>query len=116
MQRAAILFKALSEEIRLRILALLVDGELCVCDLMAVLSLPQSTISRHLASLRHAGLVEGRRQGIWMHYRLAGAAGLQQEVMMLLEGHLCDLPTGVSDRQALMVHLENKKKRAGCSF
>ncbi|MBU4034431.1 MAG: metalloregulator ArsR/SmtB family transcription factor, partial [Proteobacteria bacterium] len=52
MQTTAQFFKALSEEPRLRILALLLSGELCVCDLMAVLQLPQSTISRHLAYLR----------------------------------------------------------------
>ncbi|HEX9779019.1 MAG TPA: metalloregulator ArsR/SmtB family transcription factor, partial [Geopsychrobacteraceae bacterium] len=54
------LFKALSDETRLRILALLQAGELCVCDLMAILDLPQSTVSRHLAYLRNAGLVDDR--------------------------------------------------------
>ncbi|MFA5516787.1 MAG: metalloregulator ArsR/SmtB family transcription factor, partial [Desulfuromonadales bacterium] len=57
--------KAISDETRLRILAILTRGELCVCDLMAILDLPQSTVSRHLATLRHAGLVEDRRQGLW---------------------------------------------------
>jgi ArsR family transcriptional regulator, arsenate/arsenite/antimonite-responsive transcriptional repressor len=116
MQNAACLFKALSEETRLRIMALLAHGELCVCDLMAVLGLPQSTISRHLASLRHAGLVEGRRQGVWMHYRLAGADGLRQELSVLLERHLPDLPAGVRDHQALKAHLESKRGPSGCSF
>jgi DNA-binding transcriptional ArsR family regulator len=64
-------FKALADETRLRILALLVNGELCVCDLMAILDLPQSTVSRHLATLRNAGWVEDRRQGVWMYYRLS---------------------------------------------
>ena len=63
MKTTAQFFKALSDETRLRILALLVCGELCVCDLMAVLDLPQSTVSRHLAYLRHAGLVEDRLAG-----------------------------------------------------
>lgn len=63
-------FKALSDETRLRILALLTRGELCVCDLMAVLRLPQSTVSRHLAYLRNAGLISDRREGVWMYYRL----------------------------------------------
>ena len=65
------MFKALSEEIRLRVLSLLMDGELCVCDLMEVLNLPQSTVSRHLAYLRNAGWVAGRRQGLWMYYRIS---------------------------------------------
>jgi ArsR family transcriptional regulator len=64
-------YKALSDRTRLRILALLVDGELCVCHIHDVLRLPQPTTSRHLAYLRRAGLVEARREGTWMHYRLA---------------------------------------------
>jgi ArsR family transcriptional regulator len=66
-----ILFNALADETRLRILNLLNEGELCVCDLMKVLKEPQSKISRHLAYLRQAGLVQGRREGLWMHYRLS---------------------------------------------
>ena len=67
----ATLFKGLSDETRLRILALLRDGEVCVCHIHAALQLPQPTVSRHLAYLRRSGLVEARREGIWMHYRLA---------------------------------------------
>ncbi len=70
MKAIAQIFKALSDETRLRILALLTRGELCVCDLMAVLRLPQSTVSRHLAYLRNAGLISDRREGVWMYYRL----------------------------------------------
>ncbi len=69
------LFKALSEEIRLRILMLLTHGELCVCDLMAIFDEPQSKISRHLAYLKHSGLVDGRRVGTWMHYSLRESLG-----------------------------------------
>lgn len=64
-------YRALADETRLRILALLRDGEVCVCHLHASLRLPQPTISRHLAYLRNAELVEARRQGVWMYYRLA---------------------------------------------
>jgi ArsR family transcriptional regulator len=70
----ATVFRALADETRLRILALLRDGEVCVCHIQGGLRLPQPTISRHLAYLRKAGLVEARREGIWMHYRLADAA------------------------------------------
>lgn len=63
-------FKALSEPVRLRIAVLLTEGELCVCDLTHVLSLPQSTVSRHMARLRTAGLTESRRSGRWIHYKL----------------------------------------------
>jgi len=64
-------YAALADPTRLRILALLGDGEICVCHIHASLDVPQPTASRHLAYLRKAGLVEARRDGIWMHYRLA---------------------------------------------
>lgn len=64
-------YRALADETRLRILALLRDGEVCVCHIHGGLRLPQPTISRHLAYLRRTGLVEARRQGVWMYYRLA---------------------------------------------
>ena len=66
-------YRALADETRLRILALLRDGEVCVCHLQGSLRVPQPTISRHLAYLRKSGLVEARREGVWMHYRLATA-------------------------------------------
>jgi ArsR family transcriptional regulator len=65
------MFRALSDPTRLRILGLLVQGELCVCDIVNTLRLAQPTVSRHLAYLRDANLVEARRDGLWMHYKLA---------------------------------------------
>jgi ArsR family transcriptional regulator len=67
----AAIYRALADETRLRILALLSDGEVCVCHLHGSLRLPQPTISRHLAYLRKSGLVEARRDGVWMHYSVA---------------------------------------------
>jgi ArsR family transcriptional regulator len=64
------LFKALADATRLRILGLLLTGEICVCDLHEALKIPQPKASRHLAYLRRAGLVETRREGLWVHYRL----------------------------------------------
>ena len=64
-------YAALADPTRLRILSLLRDGEICVCHIHAGLDVPQPTASRHLAYLRKAGLVEARRDGVWMHYRLA---------------------------------------------
>jgi ArsR family transcriptional regulator len=61
-------FRALSEKPRLRLLGLLGRGEVCVCDLMAALELPQPTVSRHLAYLKTAGLVTDRREGRWRYY------------------------------------------------
>ena len=64
-------FKALADKTRLRILALLGSNEVCVCHLHDSLGLPQPTVSRHLAYLRRAGLVDVRREGVWMHYQVA---------------------------------------------
>ena len=64
-------YAALADPTRLRILSLLGDGEICVCHIHASLDVPQPTASRHLAYLRKSGMVEARREGIWMHYRLA---------------------------------------------
>ena len=75
-------YRALADETRLRILALLRDGEVCVCHLQGSLRLPQPTISRHLAYLRKSKLVEARRDGVWMHYRLATpASAVVQQVV-----------------------------------
>jgi len=65
-----VLFRAFSDRTRLRILHLLRDGELCVCDLIDVLQAPQAKVSRHLAYLRRAGLVSARREGLWQYYSL----------------------------------------------
>jgi ArsR family transcriptional regulator len=70
MQDLLTIFKALSEETRLRILKLLENGELCVCDLVAALDMSQPKVSFHLNVLRGAGLVKDRRQGKWTHYRV----------------------------------------------
>lgn len=67
------MFRAFSDRTRLRILNLLRSGETCVCDLVDVLELSQPKVSRHLAYLRRAGLVVGRKDGLWMHYSLIPA-------------------------------------------
>lgn len=69
------MFKAFADETRLRILHLLTRGELCVCDIMATLKLPQSKVSRHLGYLREAGLVRDRKEGLWRHYALTDPNG-----------------------------------------
>ena len=72
------MFRAFSDRTRLRILSMLHRSplgqrELCVCEIVGVLGVPQPKVSRHLAYLRRAGLVEARRDGLWMYYRLAPA-------------------------------------------
>ncbi len=64
------IFEALSDPTRFRILNLLQEGELCVCDIMSVLKEPQSKVSRHLAYLRKSNLAQARKEGLWMYYRL----------------------------------------------
>ncbi len=64
------MFKALSDETRLRIMKLLEHGELCVCDITAALDMAQPKISFHLRTLREAGILKDRREGKWMHYRI----------------------------------------------
>lgn len=64
-------FKGFADPTRIRILNLLAAGELCVCDIVDILRLPQPTISRHLAYLRRMGLVEATREAKFAHYRLA---------------------------------------------
>lgn len=66
----ALLFAALADPTRLRLLNLIAGRELCVCYLVEVLRQGQPKISRHLAYLRRAGIVAARRDGKWMHYRL----------------------------------------------
>jgi ArsR family transcriptional regulator, arsenate/arsenite/antimonite-responsive transcriptional repressor len=70
MKRYVTFFAALADENRLRLLHLMKEGEICVCFLQGTLKTNQPKISRHLAYLRRAGLVDARREGRWMHYRL----------------------------------------------
>jgi ArsR family transcriptional regulator len=74
MRELANLFKALSDESRLRILNLLVNaGELCVCDMQRILNFSQTKVSRHLTYLKNAGLVKDERKGMWMIYSISNA-------------------------------------------
>ena len=92
--------KALADKTRLRILALLGNNEVCVCHVHDSLGLPQPTVSRHLAYLRRAGLVDARRDGVWMHYQVA--ASLDPAVRKLVDNAveaLGQVPTTAEDRK-----------------
>ena len=94
--------KALGDPTRLRLVALLGHGELCVCDLTAVLELPQSTVSRHLARLRNAGLVLDRKKGVWAYYRVnAELSEPIRTVLSSLAGHLRRTAQGGEDAARL---------------
>ena len=70
MNELVTIFKALSDETRLRIIKLLERGELCVCDITAALDMVQPKVSFHLSTLKEAGLLKDRKQGKWIHYSL----------------------------------------------
>jgi ArsR family transcriptional regulator len=85
MRDLAAVFKALADETRLEILALLsLHGELCVCDLQQALGIIQSKTSRHLQYLKHAGLLTDRREGLWVHYRIAAELAPERKAIVAL--------------------------------
>lgn len=105
------LFQAFADPTRLRLIGLLRGGELCVCDLVEVLGAPQPTVSRHLRSLRDAGLVEARDEGRWRHYRLARASSrLQKALLACVGGCMADLPALKKDAARLAA----VKRRKSC--
>lgn len=87
MSSIATLFQALGDVTRLRILGLLLTGEVCVCDLYESLKISQPKASRHLAYLRRAGLVATRREGLWVHYRLAETRDPVQQALQQAVTH-----------------------------
>lgn len=105
------LFKALGDETRIRMIGLLTQGELCVCDIMEVLSLPQSTASRHLAYLKNAGWVAGTRRGKWMYYQLNGHM-LDGSIRQLLVQYLAGLMEVQADHQKLLCLLRKKDNQS----
>jgi ArsR family transcriptional regulator, arsenate/arsenite/antimonite-responsive transcriptional repressor len=96
-------FRALADETRLRIVMLLLHGELCVCDLMAILDSPQSKLSRHLAYLKHSGIVSGRREGVWMHYSLKDPLNdLYQSHLLLFKEKFSALSPCKQDKRKML--------------
>jgi len=96
------LFKALADETRLRILNLLCRRELCVCQIVETLGIGQSKVSRHLAHLRHAGVVNDRREGLWIYYSLAQPTGrLHGQVIQWLKHAGNEVPMAAADLEAL---------------
>lgn len=110
MQNEIQIFKALSDGTRLRMLLLLLNnGELCVCDLMESLQIPQSTASRHLSQLRNAGLVDGERRGTWMYYRVVEDQTLGSAVLADLKRYCSKLDTAGKDHKRCLAFLRAKK-------
>jgi ArsR family transcriptional regulator len=102
------LFKALADPTRIRILGLLTAGEICVCHIHESLRLPQPLVSRHLAYLRRAGLVETRKEGLWVHYRMASPRdGLTRTLLDAVKHLIGHLSTVAKDAKRL-------EKKTGC--
>jgi ArsR family transcriptional regulator, arsenate/arsenite/antimonite-responsive transcriptional repressor len=103
MENIALMFQSLDDETRLRILALLLEKEeLCVCDLVSVLQLPQSTVSRQLALLKSAGWLKDRRKGIWIYYSInRSLAPIQQFVIPVLRNFLPATESAANDLERL---------------
>lgn len=116
MKQPVQLFKALADETRLRIISLLLNhGELCVCEIMAALAAPQSTISRHLSWLRTSGLIDGRRRGVWIYYRIVEDEGLSSAILKALSPHCCNLEPARQDRQRLAAFATVKAGTSCCA-
>ncbi len=85
------IFKALGDETRLRLVSLLLhtDDDICVCEMVEALALPQYLISKHLTILKNAGLVQSQRRGTWVYYRLdRGTSPLRRDLFKMLSRHL----------------------------
>lgn len=93
--------KAVADPTRVRILKILEGGEICVCQIIAVIALGQSTISRHLFLLRTAGLIKDRRNMKWVHYSLDGKNGkpFAGTMLRIIRKWLNDDPVIIQDRQ-----------------
>jgi ArsR family transcriptional regulator len=102
------LFKALADATRLRILGLLLTGEVCVCDIHESLKIPQPKASRHLAYLRQSGLVDTRRDGLWIHYRLAKLADPVLTAIVDAVRH------ALTHSETVQRDAERLQKRTGC--
>ena len=117
MRDVAQFLKVLADEARLQILWLLFNhGELCVCDIMETLGITQSKASRHLATLRHAGLVVDRREGAWSYYSVRPATSkLERVVLESLRRELGRHPHALQLTQDLKQWLARKERSAACS-
>ncbi len=96
------LFRALGDPLRLRLLLLLREGEVCVCHLVNTLGESQPLISKHLATLRRAGLVTSRKDGYWRHYSLAEPTSpAHAKLLALLDTLAAEHPDCERDRKKL---------------
>lgn len=107
MQDLLNIFKALSEETRLRILKLLENGELCVCDIVAALEMVQPKVSFHLNVLKESGFLKDRKQGRWTHYRLDDSDFFRRFLLMSVLERISK-EAAAADRKRLDSFLKDK--------
>lgn len=105
------LFKACSDPTRLRILHMLRGGELCVCDIVDVLDVPQPKVSRHLAYLKKTGLVDTRKDGLWIHYSLRSAGNSLHKKLLETLDHCAPLDAGLGADVRKLFRLKSKPVR-----
>ena len=114
MRTLATVFRALSDETRLSMLLLLLrEGELCVCDFMEVLGVTQSKASRHLRYLVNAGLLQDRREAVWVYFRIAREPGEMQ--VAVLSGLRKILPSRLPADLAAALAAWRKRRAAACA-
>lgn len=111
MKELASLFKALSDETRLRIIKLLEQGELCVCDITAALDMVQPKVSFHLSGLKEAGMIKDRKSGKWTHYSL-NEQDLFRRMLILSVCERTDDSVASADRRRLDAFLGQKASGA----
>jgi ArsR family transcriptional regulator len=112
MKNMSRLLAVLADPTRLRLVRLLLRQELCVCELVDALRMPQYKVSRHLRRMRAMGLVEARRDGRWMHYKIsrqATAGGFHQELLKIIGVYLRDTAEVISDDARLSRRLRLRR-------
>jgi ArsR family transcriptional regulator, arsenate/arsenite/antimonite-responsive transcriptional repressor len=104
--------KALADENRIRAVMMLRHGELCVCQIIEMLGLAPSTVSKHMSILRQADLVDGRKQGRWMYYRLPGRTAAQavKQAIKLITSNVAHSPQIQKDDDKLKRVLDTDKE------
>ena len=117
MKTLSAIFKALSDETRLGMLALLLrHEELCVCDFVEVMGISQSKASRHLRYLLHAGLLEDRRDAVWVHYRIQPRPSAQaRDVLRSVAPLLANQPIVELEQRLERWLADKRRSKASCT-
>lgn len=110
MEELLVMLKALSEEIRLRIIKLLEGGELCVCDIVSGLDMSQPKVSFHLNTLKEAGFIKDRKQGRWTHYRLDDSDYFRRFLLLSVIERISE-EAAAADRKRLDDFLQGKTSK-----